>query len=91
MFCWPQGYRPKYFSIKHGETKFLPHNVQVIDTTGAGDAFNGGLAYSLAKGEEVDQAIAFAMKVGAHAVTKLGAQAGMPTNKELDAFFINVV
>ncbi len=77
----------KYFSGKSVEKDFSPHRIQVVDTTGAGDAFNGGVAYSLAKGDEVDQAIAFAMKVGALAVTKLGAQAGMPTNEELAAFF----
>lgn len=76
-----------YFSLENGTSDFTPHHVQVVDTTGAGDAFNGGLAYSLARGEEVKEAIAFAMKVGAHAVTKLGAQAGMPTNEELDDFF----
>lgn len=76
----------KYFSGKSGEKNFLAHYVHVVDTTGAGDAFNGGVAYSLAKGDEVNQAITFAMKVGALAVTKLGAQTGMPTNKEIDAF-----
>ncbi|MCG7335760.1 ribokinase [Sporosarcina sp. ACRSM] len=81
----------RYFSGKSEEKHFSSHCVQVIDTTGAGDAFNGGLAYSLAKGDEVDEAITFATKVGAHAVTKLGAQAGMPSNKELDAFFMNVM
>lgn len=62
------------------------HRVTVVDTTGAGDAFNAGLAYSLAVGGELGEAVAFAMKVSALAVTKLGAQAGMPTLAEVEAF-----
>lgn len=57
--------------------------VPVVDTTGAGDAFNGGLAYAIATGQALPDAIMFATKVSALAVTKFGAQAGMPTLEEI--------
>ncbi|WP_172371677.1 ribokinase [Sporosarcina jiandibaonis] len=76
----------KYFSNNDEEENFSPHFVRVVDTTGAGDAFNGGLAYSLASGKDLRHAISLAMKVGAMAVTKLGAQEGMPTIRELESF-----
>jgi ribokinase len=62
------------------------HRVQVVDTTGAGDAFNAGLACSLASGGTLAEAVAFALKVSALAVTKLGAQTGMPTLAEVRSF-----
>lgn len=57
--------------------------VDVVDTTGAGDAFNAGLAFSIAKGTELAEAATFAGRVAALSVTKLGAQAGMPTFDEV--------
>lgn len=62
------------------------HRVQVVDTTGAGDSFNAGFSYALASGAAVGEAIAFATKVAALAVTKLGAQAGMPTLAQVEEF-----
>lgn len=79
----------RHFSLT-GERSFGICKVDVVDTTGAGDAFNGGLAFSLANGETVDHAIQFAMKVAALSVTKLGAQTGMPTMEELKKFFGDV-
>jgi len=62
------------------------YRVPVTDTTGAGDAFNAGLAYYLAAGHELEQAVRSAMKVSALAVTKFGAQDGMPTREEVEQF-----
>ncbi|WP_073156606.1 ribokinase [Seinonella peptonophila] len=62
------------------------HPVNVLDTTGAGDAFNAALAVAIAEGQEIDHAIRFANRVSALAVTKLGAQSGMPNRKEVDDF-----
>lgn len=59
------------------------YKVNVVDTTGAGDSFNGALAVRLAKGESLKASCRYANAVGALAVTKLGAQAGMPTDKEV--------
>jgi ribokinase len=62
------------------------HKVDVVDTTGAGDSFNAGFSYALASGKSVAEAAAFATAVAALAVTKLGAQAGMPTRAEVEQF-----
>ncbi|NGQ96708.1 ribokinase [Brevibacillus sp. SYP-B805] len=62
------------------------HKVEVVDTTGAGDAFNAGFACALASGEPVAEAVGFASKVAALAVTRLGAQAGMPTLAQVGEF-----
>ncbi|QRG66408.1 ribokinase [Brevibacillus choshinensis] len=62
------------------------HPVQVVDTTGAGDSFNAGFSYALAGGAPVEAAVSFATKVAALAVTKLGAQAGMPTLAQVEEF-----
>ena len=65
----------------------VPSNkVEVVDTTGAGDTFNGSFAYSLVKGMSIKESIEFANKAAAISVTKFGAQGGMPTLKELDEF-----
>ena len=60
--------------------------VDVVDTTGAGDSFNGGLAYSISQGASLEDACQFASAVAALSVTKLGAQGGMPTMDEVQAF-----
>lgn len=52
--------------------------VAVVDTTGAGDAFNGGLATALAEGQDLMQAVRFANATGALSVTKLGTAPSMP-------------
>lgn len=73
--------------LRKGESlqRVQAYRVPVVDTTGAGDAYNGGLAYALAAGKELEEAVAFACKVSAMSVTKLGAQAGMPTLADLEA------
>ncbi|MEU4211584.1 ribokinase [Streptomyces sp. NPDC026206] len=57
--------------------------VEVVDTTGAGDAFTGALASRLARGASLAEATRFAVRVGAAAVTKAGAQPSYPTREEL--------
>lgn len=53
--------------------------VEVVDTTGAGDAFVGALAARLAKDDSLGEAVAYAVRAGAAAVTKEGAQGSLPT------------
>ncbi|MBT2695960.1 ribokinase [Bacillus sp. ISL-40] len=60
--------------------------VDVVDTTGAGDSFNGGFAYSISQGASLAEACQFATAVAALSVTKLGAQGGMPTMEEVRTF-----
>lgn len=59
--------------------------VEVIDTTGAGDAFCGALATQLAQGETLPEAVRFANAAGAAAVTILGATPAMPTREKIGA------
>ncbi len=62
------------------------YQLEAIDTTGAGDAFNGGLAVGLAEGKTLDAAIRFASAVAGLSVTRSGAAASMPTRAEVEAF-----
>lgn len=62
---------------------FPAQKVQAVDTTAAGDAFNGALAFALANGKTVEDTIRLANAVAAHAVTKMGAQSSLPTMAEL--------
>ncbi|WP_249663401.1 PfkB family carbohydrate kinase, partial [Lysinibacillus fusiformis] len=50
-----------------------------VDTTGAGDTFNGALAYSLVEGQSFDEAVYFANIAASLSVEKFGAQGGMGT------------
>lgn len=52
--------------------------VEAVDTTGAGDAFTGALAWRLARGDSLPETAAFAAKVGAAAVRREGAQSSYP-------------
>lgn len=59
--------------------------VTVVDTTGAGDTFNGILAACLAKGVPISESVKISGKGASLSVTKLGAQTGMPTLTEIEA------
>lgn len=58
--------------------------VPVVDSTAAGDAFNGGLAVALMRGMKLEEAVRFAAAVGAVSVTRAGAQPAMPTLREVN-------
>lgn len=66
-------------------------SVATVDTTGAGDAFNGALAASMAEGRPLEEAVRRAVAAGALATTRAGARAGMPTAAALDAMIANGV
>lgn len=57
----------------------------VVETTGAGDAFNGGLAVALAEGRDLADALRFGCAVAGLSVTRAGAAASMPQRSEIDA------
>jgi ribokinase len=65
--------------------------VNVVDTTGAGDAFNGALAVALSEGEPLRQAVTFANYAGALAVTKREVIPALPTRSELEELRMNDV
>nr|WP_276563068.1 ribokinase [Paenibacillus apiarius] len=74
-----------YWSDAGGRLHHQPgFEVNVIDTTGAGDTFNGALAVLLAEGNSMDDAVRGAVAAGALAVTPFGAQSGMPTRSRLE-------
>jgi ribokinase len=61
-------------------------HVSTVDSTGAGDAFNGALAAALAEGRPLAEAVRRALAGGALATTRVGAREGMPTAAELEEF-----
>ena len=70
----------------HDGRQFACFPVEVRDATAAGDTFNGALAVALAEGQTMEQALRFANAAAAISVTRLGAQASIPTRAEVDAF-----
>lgn len=70
----------------NGKKEIPSFKVEVVDTTGAGDSFNGALAVALSEGQSLYEACQFACAVGALSVTKFGAQSGMPTKDEVEHF-----
>jgi ribokinase len=61
-------------------------SVIAVDTTAAGDAFNGGFAVGLMRGSTVADSAIFASAVAAISVTRPGAQPSMPTEGEVERF-----
>jgi ribokinase len=59
-------------------------NVDVVDTTAAGDAFIGGLAAASLKGKSLEEAVRYGNASGALAATKFGAQPSLPMAKEVE-------
>ena len=77
------GANGSFLANAKGGRHYPPIPVTPVDTTGAGDAFNGALALFLAQGEPVERAIHLANITGALSTTKPGAQASMPTLAEV--------
>ena len=74
--------------MKKGKTAFFPAPaVTAVDTTGAGDTFNGALAVMLAKGAGLEQAVSFANCAAALSVTRRGAQTSAPAFDEVNALW----
>lgn len=80
------GKKGVYVSTQDNEELIPSYLVEVVDTTGAGDAFNGGLAYALANGQNIWEAAAFGNAVAALAVTKFGTAPAMPYKDEVEKF-----
>ncbi|MGC9036365.1 MAG: PfkB family carbohydrate kinase, partial [Verrucomicrobiia bacterium] len=57
--------------------------VKAVDTTAAGDVFNGALAVAVAEGKPIIEAIRFANAAAALSVTKIGAQLSAPKRDEI--------
>lgn len=65
--------------------------VKTVDTTAAGDVFNGALAVALSEGRNLEEAVRFASEAAAISVTRLGAQTSIPYRNELIAHKLNIV
>ena len=73
-----------YVSSREWEGMVTTRSVdRVIDTTGAGDIFNGAMALGLTKGMSLQQAVSFANEAGSYSVTKMGAQSSAPSREDL--------
>lgn len=77
--------------IYHNETfSVIPaQTVEAVDTTAAGDVFNGALAVALSEGQDLPSAVDFANRAAAISVTRLGAQQSIPFRNELIAERLN--
>lgn len=72
--------------VAGGDAVVLPAPpVEVVDTTGAGDAFCGAIAEALARGVAIDEATARAVHAGSLATTRRGAQPSLPTGAQVNA------
>ena len=74
------------FATDGEKSELVPRlSVNAIDTTGAGDAFNGGFVMALSEGRDLFEALRYGNATGALSVTKLGTAPAMPQRAEIDA------
>lgn len=72
------------FLLENGKHEIIAApKVEAVDTTAAGDTFNGALVVALSEGKNIREAIAFANKAAAISVTRIGAQSSVPYRKEI--------
>jgi len=73
--------------VTNGEPQVLPApKVKAVDTTAAGDVFNGALAVALSEGMNLADACRFANDAAALSVTKMGTQIATPSRQEVESF-----
>lgn len=85
------GKQGSYFSGREDGGLFVPaFKVRAVDSTAAGDAFNGGLAVALMKGKDIVEAARFASAVAALSVQQKGAQPSLPTGRQVQSFLRNL-
>lgn len=70
--------------LEEGKFYTIPApSVEAVDTTAAGDVFNGALSVAIAEGKDLEQAVRFACQAASVTVTKMGAQSSIPYRNEL--------
>jgi ribokinase len=77
------GARGAFIADADGNRRVPGFKVKAVDTTAAGDIFNGALAVALAENKPLDDAVRFANAAAAISVTRLGAQPSAPSRKEI--------
>ncbi len=77
------GVRGSFYTDGKREIVVPSVKVKAIETTGAGDAFNGGFATAIAEGATVEKALQFATCTAAISVTRLGSAPSMPQREEI--------
>ena len=83
------GARGCYVALANGRGRRVPsYPVRAVDTTAAGDAFNGALAVRLLRDKDPLSAVEWASAVAAISVTRHGAQPSMPTAAEVEQFLV---
>ncbi|MBD3229584.1 MAG: hypothetical protein GF329_15495 [Candidatus Lokiarchaeota archaeon] len=80
------GSRGSYARVKDNVYFCEPFQVEVKNTTGAGDSFSGGFLYSILKGKSIQDMLRFASAVAAHKIQFFGVRNGLPTEKQLVEF-----
>ena len=84
------GSRGAYVAGPQGRGVAIPgYKVKPVDTTGAGDVFNGALAVAMAEGKSLTDAAQFACAAAAISVTRLGAQTSAPVRKEIERLLLS--
>jgi ribokinase len=81
------GERGAWLADRNQSRHFQAPRVEAVDTTAAGDTFNGALATALAEGKPLAKAIGFANCAAALSVTRLGAQASISSRREVEEMF----
>ncbi|HBU00827.1 MAG TPA: ribokinase [Thermotoga naphthophila] len=73
--------------VNKNEKKHFPaFKVKAVDTTAAGDVFNGAFAVALSEGKSPEEAVIFGMAAAAISITGLGAQSSVPSREEVEQF-----
>lgn len=80
------GSRGVFVSVDGREEIVPAFQVEAVDTTAAGDSFNGGMLAALAEDKDIWEAVRFGQAVAALAVQKSGTAISIPTREEVDAF-----
>ena len=77
-----------YLLVENGKVvkEEKPPKVNVVDTTGAGDAFSGALAYFLLEGKTIEESLSLAMNYASLKTTKKGTSSAMPSGEEFVSF-----
>ena len=78
------GEKGLFFTDGKQEIYIKASQVKAVDTTGAGDAFNGGFSFALLKGKKINECLEFANKVAGLSTTKLGAGDSMPNYEDIN-------